>query len=200
MRLGLTGGIGSGKSTAAQLLAAMGWTLVDTDAIARRLPAERGPALNAIAARFGPGVLTETGELNRPALRQHVFNDSAAKADLEAVLHPLILQDALQQAAGQAWVVFDVPLLAESAHWRTRVDRVLVLDCDVEVQVQRVAQRPGWTAEQARSVIALQASRSHRRSVADAVIDNTCLSMAELRLQLEALSQVWQGPVEESAV
>ncbi len=178
----------------------MGWTLVDTDAIARRLTAERGPSLNAIAARFGPGVLTETGELNRPALRQQVFNDSAAKADLEAFLHPLILQDALQQAAGQAWVVFDVPLLAESAHWRTRVDRVLVLDCDVEVQVQRVAQRPGWTAEQARSVIALQASRSHRRSVADAVIDNTCLSMAELRLQLEALSQVWQGPVEESAV
>lgn len=198
MRLGLTGGIGSGKSTAARMLQACAWHLVDTDAIARQLTQAQGAALPHILARFGPAMVNAHGELDRAALRQHVFADPSAKADLEALLHPLIVAEAMQQAQGAARVVFDVPLLAESAHWRLRVDRVLVIDCDSEVQVQRVAQRPGWTADQARAVMAAQATRPARRQIADAVIDNTQLELHELNARLQVLSRYWQGPVEES--
>ncbi len=198
MRLGLTGGIGSGKSTAAKQLAALGWRIVDTDALARELTAPHGAALPAIAHRFGQDLVDAEGGLNRAALRARVFDDAAAKADLEALLHPQILQLALQRAAGAPHVVFDVPLLVESTHWRTRVDRVLVVDCDPDVQVRRIVQRPGWTAAQARAVMAAQAHRSVRRAAADAVIDNSHLSLTELHAQLQALSQHWQGPVEES--
>jgi dephospho-CoA kinase len=198
MRLGLTGGIGSGKSTAAQHLVTLGWRLVDTDAIARQLTGPQGAALPAIEARFGADVFDASGHLDRAGLRARVFVDADAKVALESLLHPLILNEALQQANGAVHVVFDVPLLAESRHWRTRVDRVLVVDCETEVQVRRVAQRPAWTAEQARAVIASQATRQARRAVADAVIDNSHLALKELHVQLQGVSRLWQGPVEES--
>jgi dephospho-CoA kinase len=194
LRIGLTGGIGSGKSTAAAELVALGATLVDTDAIARELTAPGGTAMPALRAAFGDDVADASGALDRAAMRQRAFADPTVKQRLEAVLHPLILQTALQRAdeaaaRGVPAIVFDVPLLAESGHWRERVQRVLVIDCDDAVQVQRVAARPGWTADAARAVIVQQAPRATRRALADAVIDNTALTRAQLR---EAVAAVWQ--------
>ncbi|MCZ8234728.1 MAG: dephospho-CoA kinase [Inhella sp.] len=199
MRLGLTGGIGSGKSTAARVLAELGWRVVDTDAIARALTAPGGTALPALQARFGSAVFNEHGELDRSALRQQVFTDAQAKADLEALLHPLILREALAQAEGHEDVVFDVPLLVESGHWRQRVDAILVVDCDAEVQAQRVAQRPGWTLAQARAVMATQASREARRAVADVVVDNSTPTLAEFEAAVRLASARWRPPVKESS-
>lgn len=199
MRIGLTGGIGSGKSTAAAMLQSLGWRWVDMDAIARQLTQPGGPAMASIASRFGQHLIAPDGGLDRVAMRKLVFEDPQAKAQLEGILHPLIVEVALRQAADVPAVVFDVPLLTESHHWRARVERVLVIDCAEEVQVSRVAQRPGWSAEQARSVIATQATRTRRRQVADAVIDNSQLTIAELNASLRGLSRHWRGPVEESS-
>jgi dephospho-CoA kinase len=190
--LGLTGGIGSGKSTAARVLAGLGWRVVDTDAIARDLTAPGGAALPSLRAHFGDAVFDASGALNRAALRQRVFGDAVAKADLEALLHPLILRAALAQAQGQADVVFDVPLLVESGHWRQRVDAVLVIDCDPAVQAQRVAQRPGWSLAQAHAVMATQADRGTRRAAADVVIDNSALTLAEFEAAVRAASARWR--------
>ena len=191
LKLGLTGGIGSGKSTAASLLAEAGARIVDTDAIARQVT--EGPALAAIQARFGCVV---HGQLDRAALRAIVFADAAERCALEAILHPLIQAEADRQAQGHPLVVFDVPLLVESGRWPSRVDRVLVIDCDEEVQQRRVLARPGWTLAQFEGVRAAQASRSDRRAAADAVIDNSHLDLNALRAELRALMSLWR--VEES--
>ncbi len=195
LRIGLTGGIGSGKSTAASLLMRMGARLIDTDAIARELTAVEGIALPAIAREFGAQFLSASEGLDRAALRTLVFADPSARERLERILHPLILRGAEQQAAAPgpfSRLVFDVPLLVESQHWRTRVDRVLVIDCDEAVQRQRVLQRPGWTAAQVDSVLAAQASRSQRRTAADAVIDNSRASITQLTEALQILLAQWQ--------
>jgi len=191
--IGLTGGIGSGKSTAAQGLVALGAHLVDTDAIARALTLPGGAAMPALAAEFGADALAADGALDREKMRRLVFADPGAKARLEAMLHPLIGAEASRQAAasGGCPVVFDVPLLTESSHWRARVDRVLVIDCDEATQVARVSQRPGWTEEAARRVIAQQAPRAARRAIADAVIDNDGLTIEQLRIELRALWALW---------
>ncbi len=181
------------------MLAELGWRVVDTDAIARALTAPGGTALPALQARFGSAVFNEHGELDRSALRQQVFTDAQAKADLEALLHPLILREALAQAEGHEDVVFDVPLLVESGHWRQRVDAILVVDCDAEVQAQRVAQRPGWTLAQARAVMATQASREARRAVADVVVDNSTPTLAEFEAAVRLASARWRPPVKESS-
>jgi dephospho-CoA kinase len=193
MRIGLTGGIGSGKSTVAALLVECGAVLVDTDAIARSLTAAGGAALPAIAAAFGAQVIGTDGALDRDRMRAVVFADPAAKARLEAVLHPMIGAQAQAQAlaAGDRPVVFDIPLLAESGHWRARVDRVLVVDCSEETQVQRVMQRSGWSEATVRSVIAQQASRAQRRAIADAVIFNDGLSLEALRREVRELWSRW---------
>ena len=196
MRLGLTGGIGSGKSTVAQTLVACGAFLVDTDAIAHALTLPGGAAIADLAAAFGARAITAEGALNRDHMRQLVFADPAAKARLETILHPLIGQEARRQAvlaAGRP-VVFDVPLLTESAHWRARVDRVLVVDCDEDTQVARVAQRAGWTAAAAARVVALQAPRHARRAVADAVITNEGISLAQLEAEVRSLWRLWTAP------
>jgi dephospho-CoA kinase len=199
LTIGLTGGIGSGKSTVAAALVDCGAWLVDTDAIARRLTGPGGAALPAVLQAFGPQALAADGSLDRVAMRERVFNDSGAKARLESILHPLIGEQALHEAAtatnGQP-VVFDVPLLAESRHWRARVQRVLVVDCSEATQVQRVAQRPGWSEDMARSVVAQQAPRMLRRSIADAVIHNDGISLQALQAQVRALWRCWA--VEES--
>ena len=202
-RIGLTGGIGSGKSTAAQVLVACGATLVDTDAIARALTLPGGAAMPELAALFGPQAVAADGSLNRDHMRQLVFADPDAKRRLEAVLHPLIGQEATRQAElGERWgrpVVFDVPLLAESIGpraWRTRLDRVLVIDCAESTQAARVAQRPGWTAEAAWRVIGQQAPRAMRRAVADAVVWNDGIGLAELQAAVETVWQRWIGPAQ----
>jgi dephospho-CoA kinase len=192
--IGLTGGIGSGKSTVAAMLAECGAVLVDTDAIARGLTAPGGTALPALAHAFGPDLIGADGALDRDRMRVLAFGDAAVKAKLEAVLHPMIGAEADAQAAqaGDRPLVFDVPLLAESARWRSRVDRILVIDCPEAVQVQRVVQRSGWEQEAVQRVIAQQASRARRRAIADAVIFNgEATSLAALGAAVQALWAHW---------
>jgi dephospho-CoA kinase len=195
LRIGLTGGIGSGKSTVALMLREAGATIVDTDAIARELTATGGAAMPALAHIFGPSIIAGDGSLNRERMRELAFADGSIKAKLEAVLHPLIGRQAQIQAAAahSGAVVFDVPLLAESSAWRARVDRVLVVDCDEGTQVDRVARRPGWTADAARAVIAQQASRSQRRAMADAVIHNDGISLDTLQSEVQAVWARWKA-------
>jgi dephospho-CoA kinase len=193
-RIGLTGGIGSGKSTVASLLMAEGAVLVDTDAIARSIAQAGGVAMPALEAAFGPTVIATDGSLDRAAMRQLVFADAGAKARLEAILHPLIGAETQRQAAAageDAIVVFDVPLLVESGRWRALVDRVLVVDAREETQLQRVVARSGWAPEAVRAVIAQQASRKARRAAADAVIYNESLTLAELGTEVRGLWKLW---------
>jgi dephospho-CoA kinase len=194
--IGLTGGIGSGKSTVARLLVDCGAHLVDTDAIARSLTLAGGAAMPAVAAAFGPQAVAADGALDRERMRERVFADPDAKRQLEALLHPLIGQEARRQAAAARGrpVVFDVPLLTESSHWRARVQRVLVVDCHVATQVARVAARPGWTAEAARRVVEQQATREARCRIADAVIFNDGISLAQLEAKARALWGMWVVP------
>ena len=193
LRLGLTGGIGSGKSTVAQMLVAEGAVLIDSDAIARSLTLPGGAAMPALRAAFGAEAIATDGSLDRDHMRQRVFADADVRRRLEAVLHPLIGAETARQAAaaGSAPCVFDVPLLTESAHWRGRVQWVLVVDCLAATQVTRVMQRPGWDEAAARRVLAQQASRSQRRAIADAVIYNDGLTLTELATQVQTLARTW---------
>ena len=198
LRIGLTGGIGSGKSTAARLLVACGGHLVDTDAIARSLTHSGGAAMPGLIAAFGRQAVAADGALDRDFMRRLAFTDAGAKARLEAILHPMIGLEALRQSAAGAGrpVIYDVPLLAESQgarSWRARVDRVLVIDCAEATQVARVAARPGWTEDAARRVLAQQATRERRRAVADAVIFNEGLDLAQLEVDVRALWAFWVG-------
>ncbi|MES2250982.1 MAG: dephospho-CoA kinase [Pseudomonadota bacterium] len=193
-RIGLTGGIGSGKSTVASLLVAEGAVLVDTDAIARRIAQPGGIAMPALEAAFGPSVIASDGSLDRATMRQLVFTDAGAKTRLEAILHPLIGAETQRQAAAagnDAVVVFDVPLLVESGRWRALVDRVLVVDAREDTQLQRVVARSGWTPEAVRAVITQQAPRKARRAAADAVIYNESLTLAELGTEVRGLWKLW---------
>ncbi|MEQ1804685.1 MAG: dephospho-CoA kinase [Burkholderiaceae bacterium] len=196
LRIGLTGGIGSGKSTVAGLLTQHGATLVDADAISRRLTEPGGAAIAALAAEFGPEIVDGTGALNRDRMRQLVFADIAAKRLLEAILHPMIGAETQRQAAAATTsaIVFDVPLLVESAHWRGRVDHILVVDCEESTQVARVLARSGLGADAVLAIIAQQASRSLRRACADAVIYNDAISLEDLTQHVEALWQIWVRP------
>jgi len=192
MHIGLTGGIGSGKSTVAALLVQQGATLVDTDAIARHLTRPGGTAMPALERAFGTSLIGADGGLDRTAMRALVFADATAKHRLEAILHPMIGTEAARQARqALGVVVFDVPLLAESSHWRDRVDRVLVVDCREATQLARVMQRPGWSQQAASAVIAQQTSRASRRACADAVIYNDGLSLERLALEVDALFRYW---------
>jgi dephospho-CoA kinase len=193
LRIGLTGGIGSGKSTVAGMLADRGAAVIDTDAIARSLAAPGGAAIDALRAQFGAAAIGADGGLDRARMRQVVFADSAAKSLLEAILHPLIGIESDRQAAaaGDRPQVFDVPLLVESKHWRARVDRVLVVDCPAATQIARVTRRSGWAVAAVQAVIDQQASREARRAAADAVIFNENLSLAELAAEVRSLWASW---------
>ena len=195
LHIGLTGGIGSGKSTVARHLVERGAVLVDTDAIARALTAPSGAALPAIAQAFGAQAIGADGAMDRDWMRARAFADPAVKARLEGILHPLISTTARAQAAaaGNATVVFDVPLLAESGHWRARVDRVLVVDCSKQTQVQRVMARNGWPEEAVQRVIAQQATREQRRAIADAVILNDGISLAALQAEVDRVWDRWHS-------
>lgn len=185
-RLGLTGGIGSGKSTVASMLAAKGAAVIDADAISRSLTAPGGRAMAAIAQTFGPHMIDPQGAMDRQAMREAVFQDPQAKQKLEAIIHPLVSQITAEQAqaavqSGHRVLVFDVPLLVESGErWRKQVDRVIVVDCDAETQRQRVMARSGLAAEEIDRIIALQASRAQRLACADLVILNQGLSLSQL--------------------
>ncbi|MFT7775105.1 dephospho-CoA kinase [Roseateles sp.] len=193
MRVGLTGGIGSGKSTVAGLLGRAGAAIVDTDAISRALTLPGGAAMPAIAQAFGADFVGADGALDRDRMRALAFSDTGAKRRLEAILHPLITNEALAQAdaARAPLVVFDVPLLVESGRWRSRVARVLVVDCSVETQVVRVLQRPGWTMERVQGALAAQTSRQARRAAADAVLLNDGISLAALEMEARSLAARW---------
>jgi dephospho-CoA kinase len=172
--VGLTGGIGSGKSTVADLFVARGATLVDTDAIAHELTAPGGAAMSALRARFGDGIVRADGGLDRAAMRRRVFADAEAKAALEGILHPLIRAESDRRCAlAQApYVILAVPLLVESGSYRARCDRVLVVDCDPAIQVARVMARSALSEAEVRAIMATQATREARLAVADDVVDN----------------------------
>jgi dephospho-CoA kinase len=195
LKIGLTGGIGSGKSTVASMLVRLGATLVDTDAIARALTAAHGAALPALEREFGRSAFNADGSLDRAAMRSRAFADATVRHRLEAVLHPLIGTEAQRQAdaATGEMLLFDVPLLAESAHWRARVHRVLVIDCSTETQLARVMTRPGWTRESAANAVAAQAPREIRRAIADAVMVNDGITLPELQAHTEALWRLWNN-------
>lgn len=192
-RVGLTGGIGSGKSTVCRILRDLGAWIVDTDAIAHRLTAPGGRAIPAIAAQFGAEVIADNGAMDRTRMRERVFADPAQRRALEAILHPMIGEDTRAEAAAApegAIVVFDVPLLVESGRWRDQVDRILVVDCPVETQIARVMQRNGWTADAVQRIIDQQASRAQRLAVADDVIVNDGLELEELAAEVR---RIWSG-------
>ncbi|MFP5392334.1 MAG: dephospho-CoA kinase [Gammaproteobacteria bacterium] len=172
--VGLTGGIGCGKTTVADRFAELGAAIVDTDQIAHSLTAPRGPAMPAIVAAFGEQFAEPDGALDRARMRALVFSDPGAKARLEAILHPLIRStaEAAALAATGPYVIMVVPLLIESGTWRERVDRVLVIDCLEETQVRRVMARNGLPEAQVRAIMATQASRAERLAAADDVIVN----------------------------
>jgi dephospho-CoA kinase len=192
IRIGLTGGIGSGKSTVAATWVALGATLVDTDAIAHALCAPGGAALPALRAAFGDSIQAPEGGMDRHRMREIAFSDASARQRLEAILHPMIGDEAQRRAAeAPGAVVFDVPLLAESVHWRARCDRIAVVDCSAETQVSRVITRSGWAKGQVERVIAQQASRPRRRAIADAVIHNDGITVDALRERSFALWSHW---------
>lgn len=196
LRIGLTGGIGSGKSTVAGLLAACGAAIIDTDAIARRLTLPGGKAIDAIRHAFGAELIDTAGAMDRERMRALAFADPQAKRRLEAILHPMIGSetDAEAAASDAAVKVFDVPLLVESGRWRAIVDRVLVVDCSEETQVQRVVQRAGWAEDAVRRVIAQQATRAQRLSAADAVIRNDGITLEHLAAEVQAVWNKWCPP------
>lgn len=198
LQIGLTGGIGSGKSTVASLLVARGAALIDTDAISRALTLPGGAAIEPLRAAFGAAMIGPDGALDRARMRDQVFADPSAKARLEAILHPLIGLECNRQAdaAGDRVRLFDVPLLVESTRWRARVDRVLVVDCPEEVQVERVMARSGWTRDTVLAVIRQQAPRAARRAAADAIIFNHGIGFDQLADEVAALWRHW-CPVEQ---
>jgi dephospho-CoA kinase len=192
LHLGLTGGIGSGKSTVAQMLADAGAAVVDADAISRQLTGPGGAATAEVAQQFGASFLSAQGALDRERMRELVFRDPSAKKKLEAIIHPLVGQETQRQAeaaaaAGHRTVVFDIPLLVESGRWRPKLHRVLVVDCLVETQIQRVMARSGLSEETVRQIIQAQAPRAQRLAAADWVIYNEALDLAQLRAEVQKL-------------
>lgn len=176
--IGLTGGIGSGKSTIASEFVELGAALVDTDKLAHALTAPDGAAIVAIRSAFGDDVIATDGSLDRPAMRKIVFADSDSRKRLEGIIHPLIrthcnAQVQAAQAAGAPYVILDIPLLVESGNWQERVDRVLVVDCEEALQIARVKARSALPEEQIRSIMDVQVTREERRAAADDVIDNS---------------------------
>ena len=192
-RLGLTGGIGSGKSTVARMLVANGATLVDADVISRQITAPDGAAVDAIASQFGDHVIMADGAIDRDTLRQLVFNDPAAKRQLEAIVHPLVSLEIARQSqqavkAGSNCIVFDIPLLVESGRWRQQVDWVLVVDCCEATQVARVMARNNLSLDAVEKIMAAQSSRAQRLAAADMCIYNDGLSLQALDLMVRQLA------------
>lgn len=189
-RLGLTGGIGSGKSTVAGMWARRGAAVIDADAISRSVTAPSGRAMEAIVRTFGASMMGPDGAMDRQAMRNLVFKEPQAKRQLEQIIHPLVSLITAEQTqaaldGGQHCLVFDVPLLVESGErWRHQLDRVMVVDCDENTQCQRVMQRSGLDAPDVQRIIQLQATRAQRLACADITIFNQDLSLSDLEAQV----------------
>lgn len=201
-RLGLTGGIGSGKSTVAGMLAALGAVVIDADAISRSLTATHGAAIEAIKQQFGEAMISADGSLNRNRMRDLVFTDSDAKKRLESIIHPLIKlemqrQDQAARASGATLIVYDIPLLVESQNWRAVLDQVLVIDCLEKTQIKRVMLRNTLKQVDVEKIIASQASRKMRNSAADILIFNDSITVEQLREQVTHIAQHLQHPFDE---
>jgi dephospho-CoA kinase len=192
-QVGLTGGIGSGKSTVATLLARWGAAIIDADAIARQLTAPGGLAMPAIAQQFGTEFVTADRALDRDRMRALAFSDPGAKLRLEAIIHPLVAEETARQSrtaqeSGHLCLVFDVPLLVESTRWRQKVDHVLVVDCLAETQITRVMARNGLTQAAVEAIVAAQSTRLRRLQAADSVIFNDRLTLQGLSAEVAMLA------------
>jgi dephospho-CoA kinase len=188
LRIGLTGGIASGKSTVSAILRELGAVVIDADALARDVVAKGTPGLTAVVEEFGPGLLTADGDLDRAAMGTLVFADESARKRLEAIVHPLVFERIVDLETGApdgAVVVHDIPLLAESGRAAT-FDAVIVVDAPPEVQVDRMLRDRGWTEDEARARIAAQASAEERRTIATYVVENTG-TVEDLRREVERI-------------
>lgn len=197
--LGLTGGIGSGKSAAADIFAELGVAVIDVDRIAHELTAPNGAAIDDIRKAFGDGILAADGSLDRVAMRKRVFGDVDARKRLEFILHPMIGNESRQRCraanvAGSPYIVLVVPLLVESGTYRNRVARIAVVDCSEETQIARVMQRSKLEREEVRRIMATQATREARRAVASEIIDNDG-DLHHLREQVTLLHQKYLAMV-----
>lgn len=190
VRIGLTGGIGSGKSTVLGMLQALGAAAIDADAISRATTAAGGAAIAPIAQRFGPEFITAEGALDRARMREEAYARPGSRKELEQIIHPLVGTEIARQVdqatrAGARCIVFDIPLLVESGRWRGQLDRVLVVDCEPHTQVDRVVARSALQPDEVRAIIAAQAPRSLRLAAADLVICNEGLTLEALRNEVE---------------
>jgi dephospho-CoA kinase len=199
-RLGLTGGIGSGKSTAADMLLQLGAAVIDADALSKLATGPSGVAMPLIEKTFGTSMVAKDGSLNRDAMRQLIVIDPRAKTKLEAIVHPIVGQAIAKQQrialeAGIQLIVLDIPLLVESGRWRAQLDQVVVVDCTEATQLQRVLARPGsqgWTQQQVQHIISLQASRKQRLAAADAVICNDGIDLQTLHTHVAQLARQFE--------
>lgn len=194
LKIGLTGGIGSGKTRVADFFALWGASVIDTDAIAHQLTAPGGAAIEPIRVQFGPEVIAPDGSLDRRSMRELVFADPPARQRLEAILHPMIGQvtrEQAQQATG-CYLVFVVPLLIESGRWRDKVDRICVVDCDPSTQIARVQARSGLTQEAIERIMSVQVDREVRLAAADDIVLNDGdTTLDELEARSRALHDAW---------
>jgi dephospho-CoA kinase len=195
LSVGLTGGVGSGKSTVAAMLRQLGAGIVDADELAHSLTGPGGAAIEPLRARFGETAIAADGALDRAWMRAIAFADRAARKDLEGILHPMIRslareRGAMLAAAGRPYVVYVIPLLVESGNWRDRLHRVLVVDCSEATQIARVTARPGIDEGAARSIIAAQTTRAERLAVADDVLFNEA-PLDELRARVRQLHETY---------
>lgn len=193
LRIGLTGGIASGKTTVAGMFAELGATIIDTDVIAREVVAPGQPALDEIASEFGASLIDADGVLDRAALRELIFADDDARKRLETILHPRIQDEArrLSDQAGGEYQIIVVPLLVNSS-LKDILDRILVVDCDEETQIRRLTARDGESEDLARRILAAQASRTERLAIADDIIRNDG-TIADMRQQVAALHEIYQS-------
>jgi dephospho-CoA kinase len=196
LRIGLTGGIGSGKSTVLQMLVEHGAAAIDADAISRSVTASGGAAIPLIAQQFGPGFVDASGALDRARMREHAYANPASRRQLELIVHPLVGQEIARQvdaaiASGHHCIVFDIPLLVESGRWRQQLDRVLVVDCTPETQVARVVARSGLQPDEVRAIIAAQAPRGLRLAAADLVICNEALNLGQLAAEVAEVARTF---------
>jgi dephospho-CoA kinase len=190
VRIGLTGGIGSGKSTVLAMLQKLGAAAIDADAISRATTASGGAAIATIAQRFGADFIGPDGALDRARMRERAYAHPESRKELEQIIHPLVGAEIARQveqaiAAGRRCIVFDIPLLVESGRWRSQLDRVLVVDCEPQTQIARVVARSGLPADEVRAIIAAQAPRGLRLAAADLVICNEALTLGELAHEVE---------------
>lgn len=196
LRLGLTGGIGSGKSTVAGMLARHGAAVIDADAISRQTTAPGGAAIAAIQQAFGLELITAEGALDRERMRALAFSDATARQRLEQIVHPMVELETRRQAeaatqAGARCIVFDIPLLVESKRWRARLDQVLVIDCRPETQITRVMERSQLSRPEIEGIMAQQAERLQRLRAADHVLCNDGLSLSELGARVGGLARLF---------